>query len=46
MEARVTIRLSPDVVRRFKETGAGWQTRVDVALQDRLEEHDRSKLAR
>lgn len=43
---RVTIRLSPDVVRRFKATGAGWQTRVDVALQDWLEKHDPSKVAR
>lgn len=43
---RVTIRLSPDVVRRFRATGAGWQTRVDVALQDWLEEHDPSKVAR
>jgi uncharacterized protein (DUF4415 family) len=29
-----TIRLSPDVMAAFKATGAGWQTRVDVALKD------------
>ncbi len=34
---RITIRLSPDVLRRFRATGAGWQTRVDAALKDWLE---------
>ncbi|MCB1980749.1 MAG: BrnA antitoxin family protein [Rhodoferax sp.] len=33
---RITIRLSPDVVRRFRATGEGWQTRVDAALKDWL----------
>jgi uncharacterized protein (DUF4415 family) len=33
---RITIRLSPDVVRRFRATGDGWQTRVDAALKDWL----------
>jgi uncharacterized protein (DUF4415 family) len=28
--------LSRDVVERFRATGDGWQTRVDVALQDWL----------
>lgn len=36
---RVTIRLSRDVVERFRATGAGWQTRVDAALQDWLRRH-------
>ena len=36
---RITIRLSPDVVRRFRATGQGWQTRVDAALQDWLKTH-------
>ena len=31
---RITIRLSRDVVERFRATGDGWQTRVDTALQD------------
>lgn len=36
---RITIRLSPDVVGRFRATGAGWQTRMDAALRDWLKEH-------
>ena len=43
---RVTIRLSPEVVQRFKATGAGWQTRVDAALQDWLKHHKPAKAAR
>ena len=37
---RITIRLSQDVVQRFRATGAGWQTRVDVALQNWLKKHN------
>jgi uncharacterized protein (DUF4415 family) len=33
---RITIRLSPDVVKTFRATGDGWQTRVDAALKDWL----------
>jgi len=29
----VSIRLSPDVLNHFKSMGAGWQTRLDNALQ-------------
>ena len=36
---RITIRLSPDVVQAFRETGAGWQTRIDAALKDWLSTH-------
>lgn len=36
---RITIRLSRDVVERFRATGDGWQTRVDQALQDWLKKH-------
>ena len=36
---RITIRLSPEVVQRFRDTGDGWQTRVNAALQDWLESH-------
>jgi len=38
-EARITIRLSQDVVDRFRATGDGWQTRVDTALQEWLKKH-------
>ena len=33
---RITIRLSRDVVERFRASGDGWQTRVDKALRDWL----------
>jgi len=36
---RITIRLSPDVLAKFKRTGRGWQTRVDLALRDWLKTH-------
>ncbi len=36
---RITIRLSRDVVDRFRATGDGWQTRVDAALQEWLKGH-------
>jgi uncharacterized protein (DUF4415 family) len=36
---RITIRLSRDVVERFRATGDGWQTRVDAALQDWLKKN-------
>jgi len=36
---RITIRLSADVVQRFRDTGDGWQTRVDAALKDWLKSH-------
>ena len=39
VKERITIRLSPDVVQRFRATGDGWQTRVDAALQDWLKTH-------
>lgn len=36
---RITIRLSPEVVQRFRATGDGWQTKIDAALQDWLKSH-------
>jgi len=36
---RITIRLSREVVERFRESGEGWQTRVDAALREWLENH-------
>lgn len=36
---RITIRLSPEVVERFRASGDGWQTRVDAALKDWLKSH-------
>ncbi len=37
---RITIRLSRDVVERFRAMGDGWQARVDEALQDWLKRHE------
>lgn len=36
---RITIRLSREVVERFRATGDGWQTRVDEALKEWLKTH-------
>jgi uncharacterized protein (DUF4415 family) len=36
---RITIRLSRDVVERFRATGDGWQTRVDEVLDMWLKTH-------
>jgi uncharacterized protein (DUF4415 family) len=36
---RITIRISPEVVERFRATGPGWQTRMDAALADWLKDH-------
>jgi uncharacterized protein (DUF4415 family) len=36
---RITIRLSPDVLEKFRAAGPGWQTRVDLALREWLEAH-------
>jgi uncharacterized protein (DUF4415 family) len=39
LKERATIRLSRDVLDRFRATGPGWQTRVDAALREWLESH-------
>jgi len=33
---RISIRLSPDVLKEFRATGPGWQGRIDKALKDWL----------
>lgn len=35
----INIRLSPEVLARFRATGKGWQTRIDAALKDWLATH-------
>ena len=35
----ISIRLSQEVVERFRATGDGWQTRMDNALKDWLKTH-------
>jgi len=36
---RISIRLSREVVRGFRATGRGWQTRIDEALRAWLQAH-------
>lgn len=36
---RITIRLSREVIEQFRESGEGWQTRVDTALREWLKSH-------
>ena len=36
---RITIRLSHEVVTKFRATGDGWQARVDAALKEWLSTH-------
>lgn len=36
---RITIRLSREVVEQFRDSGEGWQTRVDDALREWLKNH-------
>ena len=42
----INIRLSPDVIERFKASGPGWQTRIDAALKDFIKEHPERGLTR
>ena len=39
LKERITIRLSPDIVAQFRDTGAGWQTRMDQALREWLRDN-------
>jgi uncharacterized protein (DUF4415 family) len=41
-KAHVNIRLDADVLDAFKETGAGWQTRLNNALRDWLKSHSKA----
>jgi uncharacterized protein (DUF4415 family) len=35
----VTVRYSPEVVKYFKATGTGWQTRMDKVLKNYVKKH-------
>ena len=35
----ISIRLSEDVLTRFKASGPGWQSRIDAALKEWLAQH-------
>lgn len=36
---KITILLSPDTVDAFRSTGTGWQSRIDQALKQYLQDH-------
>jgi uncharacterized protein (DUF4415 family) len=38
----ITLRYSPEVVLYFRETGRGWQIRMDEALKEWIKKHPRS----
>ena len=40
-KALTTIRLSAEVVEYFKQSGSGWQSRLDGVLKDYVAEHTR-----
>jgi uncharacterized protein (DUF4415 family) len=40
---RINIRLSHEVIEHFKAEGEGWQTRIDAALRQFIEEHPDSR---
>ena len=40
-----SIRLDADVVKKFKASGKGWQSRINLALKDWLKTHKLSKSA-
>lgn len=35
----VTVRYSPEVIEYFKNTGDGWQTRIDAVLKNYIKRH-------
>jgi len=39
VKEHVSLRLSPEVVKVFRQTGKGWQGRIDTALKVFLTEH-------
>jgi uncharacterized protein (DUF4415 family) len=41
VKERVTLRLSAEVVDYFRASGSGWQTRLDQALREYVQEHQR-----
>ncbi|GAB2788265.1 BrnA antitoxin family protein [Halomonas shantousis] len=38
-KVKTTMRLSPDVIDHFKKQGPGWQSRIDQALKEYIQEH-------
>jgi len=40
---RITIRFDADIVKYFKTTGKGWQSRMNEALNDWIKEHTQAE---
>ncbi len=45
-KAHVNIRLDADILKAFKATGRGWQTRINNALREWLKERESGKSGR
>jgi len=43
-KTQLTVRLDNDIISSFRETGSGWQTRINDALKDWLKHHRPSEL--
>ncbi len=43
-KTQLTVRLDNDIISLFRETGSGWQTRINEALKDWLKHHRPSEL--
>jgi len=41
---QITLRLSACVLKEFRDTGPGWQTRIDEALKEWLAQRDRGQV--
>lgn len=42
IKEQVAVRYSPEVLAYFRATGAGWQTRMDEALREYIEQRKRA----
>jgi uncharacterized protein (DUF4415 family) len=42
VKVALSLRLSPEVVKHFKATGPGWQTRIDESLKKLIAPHKRT----
>lgn len=42
LKVPVALRLDPSVIKAFRATGRGWQSRVNAVLRDWLKEHNPS----
>lgn len=43
-KVQLNLRIDPDIVESFRQTGPGWQTRMNQALKIFLQEHNPAEL--